>query len=363
LLQLTIPRSVGLVDQVPYQNAGSVLNRGFEFSLSYKQYETRFKYSITANFAYLYNEVLSLGEGGIPIITGRVETETSGISITDIGLPIGSFYVYRTDGLYQNADAYINAKGEWVVNNQPYRTIVRPNRVDTLYFQPKAEPGDIRYKDLNGDNVLNDEDREFAGSPIPKYEYALNLSAEYLGFDFNLFFQGVYGNKIYNENRVWTEGMFGVWNGSVETLDRYRAQEVYITTETQDGSEVTVYYPANTDTDVPRAILRDPNKNALKGSDRFLEDGSYFRLKTLTLGYSLPESLTSKLKMSKLRIYFTAQNLLTITQYNGYDPEIGSAPIGDSDDQDNPRINLVRGIDNGYFPQPRTLMAGLQVTF
>jgi TonB-linked SusC/RagA family outer membrane protein len=364
LLQLTIPRSVGLVDQVPYQNAGSVLNRGFEFSLSYKQYENRFKYSISANFAYLHNEVLSLGEGGIPIISGRVETETSGISLTDVGIPIGSFYVYRTDGLYRLSDTYINEKGEYVVYKQPNKPFVRPNgKLDTLYFQPKAQPGDIRYRDLNGDNVLNSDDREVAGSPIPKYEYALNLTAEYMGFDLNLFWQGVYGNMIYNENRTWTEGMFANWNGSVKTLDRYRVKDVSITTETQDGKEVTVFYPANTDTDVPRAILKDPNKNTLRGSDRFLEDGSYLRLKTLTLGYTIPGSITSKIKMSKVRVYFTAQNLLTFTSYTGYDPEIGSAPIGDSDDQDNPKINLVRGIDNGYFPQARTLMGGLQITF
>ncbi len=363
LIQLTIPKSAGLVDQVPYQNAGSVLNRGFEFSITYKKYDGKFNYAVTGNFGYLHNEVLSLGEGGIPIITGRVETQTSGISITDVGLPIGSFYLYRTNGLFQTNDAYKNAKGQWVVYNQPYYTIIRPTKVDTYYFQGMAKPGDVRYKDLNGDNILNDKDREFAGSPIPKYEYALNLTADYLGFDLNLFFQGVYGNKIYNENRVWTEGMFGVWNGSVKTLDRYRAEEVYITTTTEDGREITEYYPVNTDTDVPRAILKDPNKNALKGSDRFLEDGSYLRLKTLTLGYSIPESISSRLKISKLRIYFTTQNLLTFTKYTGYDPEIGSAPIGDSDDQANPRINLVRGIDNGYYPQPRTIIGGLQITF
>jgi hypothetical protein len=157
--------------------------------------------------------------------------------------------------------------------------------------------------------------------------------------------------------------MFGVWNGSVTTLDRYRAEEVYITTTTEDGREVTTYYPVNTDTDIPRAILKDPNKNALKGSDRFLEDGSYLRLKTLTLGYSLPESISARFKIPKLRLYFTAQNLITFTKYTGYDPEIGSAPIGDSDDQANPRINLVRGIDNGYYPQPRIIMGGLQITF
>jgi TonB-dependent starch-binding outer membrane protein SusC len=364
LLQLTIPRSAGLVDQIPYQNAGSVLNKGIEFSLSYRQFEGEFKYSATANFSYLHNEVTSLGIGGIPIITGRVETETSGISITDVGLPIGSFYLYRTDGLYQIQDAVKNNQGKWIIRNQPYSTIKRfTGRIDTIWFQGNAQPGDIRYKDLNGDSILSSKDREFAGSPIPKYEFGLNLTAEYKGFDLNVFIQGVYGNKIYNENRVWTEGMFGLWNGSVKTLNRYRADSVTIITETQDGTKVSTFYPANTNTSVPRAVLRDPNKNALKGSDRFLEDGSYIRLKTITLGYTLPASLSQKIKIAKLRVYITAQNLITWTKYTGYDPEIGSAPIGDSDDQNNPRINLVRGIDNGYYPQPRILMSGIQITF
>jgi TonB-linked SusC/RagA family outer membrane protein len=360
LVEVPIPGSNGYLDAFPYQNAGSVLNKGFEFSLTYKKYEGKFNYSITGNFAYLHNEVLSIGDGGTPIISGTVETQKSGITKTDVGLPIGSFYLYRTDGLFQTSDAEKDSKGKWVVTNQLYNDVVLPNgTVTKSYMQRSAQPGDIRYKDLDGDKKLTDNDREYAGSPIPKFEYGLSLNASYKGFDFYMFFQGVYGNKIYNETRVWTEGMFGVWNGSTATLDRWREKDITITRKNANGEDVSVTYLANTDTDMPRAITRDPNKNALIGSDRFLEDGSYVRLKTITLGYSLPKSVLSKIKLSGLRIYVTAQNLLTFTKYSGYDPEIGSNPVGDSDG----KINLVRGIDNGYYPQPRTILTGIQIEF
>jgi TonB-linked SusC/RagA family outer membrane protein len=359
LVEVPIPGANGYLDAFPYQNAGSVLNRGYEFSLTYKKYEGKFNYSITGNFAYLHNEVLSIGDGGVPIISGAVETQKSGITKTDVGLPIGSFYLYRTDGLFQTTDAEKDSKGKWIVTNQPYIELGPEGKKTKIYMQRMAQPGDIRYKDLDGDNKLTDNDREYAGSPIPKFEYGLNFSANYMGFDLYLFFQGVYGNKIYNETRVWTEGMFGVWNGSTATLDRYREKEITITRKNADNEDVSVTYPANTNTDMPRAISRDPNKNALIGSDRFLEDGSYLRLKTVTLGYSLPKSVLSKVKLSGLRIYVTAQNLLTFTKYTGYDPEIGSNPVGDSGG----KINLVRGIDNGYYPQARSILTGIQIEF
>jgi TonB-linked SusC/RagA family outer membrane protein len=346
LVKVPIPGSNGFSGASPYQNSGSVLNKGLEVSLTYREYKGNFKYSVSGNFAYLYNEVLGIGEGGVPIISGTVENEKGGITKTDIGYPIGAFFLYRTDGLYRN-QAEIDAMNK----EKPDGTFTK--------FAPSAKPGDVRYKDLNGDGLLNSNDREIAGSPIPKYEFGLNFNAEFRGFDCNLFFQGVYGNKIYNENRMWTEGMFGNWNASTAVLNRYRADSITIPSLRSDGTIVTVFYPADTTSNMPRAIATDPNKNALRGSDRFLEDGSYIRLKTFTLGYSLPKSLTDKLKISRLRIYFTAQNLLTITNYSGYDPEIGSNAIGDS----NGPINLARGIDNGYYPQARTFLGGIQIGF
>ncbi len=360
LVQVPIPGSAGFWDAYPYQNAGSILNKGWEFSASYKEYEGAFNFSVTGHIAFNHNEVLSIGEGGIPIISGTVENQKSGVTRTDVGDPIGSFYVYRTDGLFGIEDAEIDEDGRITITNQPfYLRDLADGSVDTFYMQGSAQPGDVRYLDLDGDARLTDNDREVAGSPIPKIEYGINFSASFKGFDLTLFFQGVYGNKIYNENKVWTQGMFGVWNGSSATLDRYRMEDVTITRVTDEGEEISVDYPANTNTDVPRAILRDPNKNTLRGNDRFLEDGAYLRLKTFTIGYSLPDKVIKKISASRFRIYFTGQNLLTFTKYTGYDPEIGSNPIGDS----NGPINLVRGIDNGYYPQARTLLGGIQLTF
>jgi TonB-linked SusC/RagA family outer membrane protein len=346
LVEVPIPGSNGYRDAFPFNNSGSVSNKGIELSLGYKNLEGNLKYSVSGNFAYLHNEVLSLGDGGIPKMSGVVETEKGGITRTDIGHPIGAFYVYRTDGIYRSEEEILAMN------------VLKPNGTYSK-FAPNAKPGDIRYKDLNGDGYLTSDDREYAGSPIPKYEYGLSINLEYKGFDLNMFFQGVWGNKIYNENRVWTEGMFGNWNASTDVLNRYRADSITITSITADKRKIQIFYPANTDTDVPRAIATDPNKNTLKGSDRFLEDGSYLRLKTLTLGYTVPNSIVKKLKMSKLRIYLTCQNLLTFTKYTGYDPEIGSNQVGDS----NGPVNLSRGIDNGYYPQPRTILGGIQIGF
>jgi TonB-linked SusC/RagA family outer membrane protein len=346
LVKVPIAGSNGFRDEAPYQNSGSVSNKGLELSLGYKNLEGDFKYSVTGNFSYLKNEVLSIGDGGIPITSGVVESEKGGITRTDVGQPIGAFYVYRTDGLYRSQED-IDAMNKLLPSGKYTR------------FAFFAQPGDIRYKDLNNDGNLTSEDREFAGSPIPKFEYGLTINIDYKGFDLNIFLQGVYGNKIYNENRVWTEGMFANWNASTVTLDRYRAKDTTITSITGDGRKIQIFYPANTDTDVPRAIVADPNKNALKGSDRFLEDGSYLRLKTLTLGYTLPKSVVSKIKLSRVRLYVTGQNLLTFTKYTGYDPEIGSNQVGDS----NGPVNLSRGIDNGYYPQPRTILGGIQIGF
>jgi TonB-dependent starch-binding outer membrane protein SusC len=346
LVKVPIPGSNGFSGASPYQNSGSVLNKGLEMMLTYREYKGSFKYSVSGNFAYNYNEVLGIGDGGVPIVSGTVENEKGGITKTDIGYPIGSFYLYKTNGLYHN-QAEIDAMN-----------LLKPDGTYTK-FAPSAKPGDVRYVDVNGDGLLTSADRVMCGSPIPKFEMGLNITAEYMGFDLNLFFQGVFGNKIYNENRLWTEGMFGNWNASSEVLNRYRADSITILSKRGDGRIVSIFYPADTTTSMPRAVATDPNKNALRGSDRFLEDGSYLRLKTITLGYSFPKQTTDRIKLTKLRIYITAQNLLTFTRYTGYDPEIGSNPIGDS----NGPVNLARGIDNGYYPQARTILGGIQIGF
>jgi TonB-linked SusC/RagA family outer membrane protein len=346
LVDVPIPGSSGF-NTNPTLNTGEILNRGLELSLTYKEYKGDFHYSIGGNFTSLHNEVISLGNGGEPIMAGKVENGNA-ICRTEVGYSIASFYLYKTDGIYKN-QAEIDAMN----------TAIDAKTGKQIIFAPKAKPGDIRFVDKDKDGKLTDKDREVVGSSIPKLIYGLNFSADYKGFDFAIFLQGVYGNKIYNEMKFWTEGMFGNWNGDAGVIDRFRESDVTYSTTTPEGKKVDIFYPANTDTDVPRAIRQDPNKNSQLASTRFLEDGSYIRLKSLSLGYNLPKRVLEKLKISKLRVYVTGENLMTFTKYSGYDPEIGSNPIGDSGGG----INIVRGIDNGYYPQARTFLTGIQLSF
>ena len=173
-------------------------------------------------------------------------------------------------------------------------------------------PGDLVFKDINGDGVIDLNDRTYLGSYIPKLTYSLNLGANYKNFGLIVFFQGVDGNKIYNAFRTTTEGMVRFFNAGTHVLDAWT--------------------PSNTNTDVPRAISSDPNQNA-RTSTRFLEDGSYMRLKNISLSYNIPgKTLQSVTKgvVSNFRIYIAAQNLLTITKYTGYDPEVGNRTPGSS---------------------------------
>ncbi|MFZ1715960.1 MAG: SusC/RagA family TonB-linked outer membrane protein, partial [Saprospiraceae bacterium] len=197
-------------------------------------------------------------------------------------------------------------------------------------------PGDIKFKDINGDGVIDLNDRVFLGSFIPKATYALNLGANYKNFDFSTFFQGVQGNKIFNATRVITEGMVRFFNAGTQVLNAWT--------------------PSNTNTDIPRAISSDPNQNA-RPSTRFLEDGSYLRLKNIMLGYNLPESSLSSITkgaLSSFRIYVSAQNILTFTKYSGYDPEVGNRTPGSS---------LTNGIDFAVYPQPKSYQVGIQANF
>jgi hypothetical protein len=176
------------------------------------------------------------------------------------------------------------------------------------------------------------------GNPIPSLTYGFTANLAYMGFDLSLFFQGVSGNKIYAELVCWTEGMHNNFNLGTAALDRWT--------------------PTHTITDVPRAVRLDPNGNIEKISDRYMKDGAYLRLKNVSLGYSIPKKLDEKLSISNLRLYVTGRNLLTFTKYPFYDPEIGSNALGTGGS-----ANTSRGIDNGYYPQARTIIMGIQLDF
>jgi len=290
----------------PIQNIASVSNRGFEFAINYRSLQKEFKYTIGANFSIIDNEVTSLGPGGLPVIAGRIQSANANVTRTEVGMPMGSFYGFVTSGIFQNQQ-----------------------EINEHAFQSEGtKPGDIRFLDLNGDGIINELDQTFIGSPIPRYLFGITSEFKYKGFDLQMFWQGTYGNDIYNATVRYD---FTYVNRPITALDRW-------TGEGTSNSE-------------PRANLFDPNQNA-RVSDRFIEDGSFIRLKNLQIGYTLPNTVSKRMRISNCRFYVSGQNLLTFTRYSGLDPEIGQ--IGGS---------LELGIDKGFYPQPRIFLAGINLNF
>jgi TonB-linked SusC/RagA family outer membrane protein len=316
LLPVPIPPSKGF-DGAPVQNVGTVVNRGFELTANYNQNTGAFQWSLGGNISFVRNELLSLGTGNSMAGAGFINTGNPTTWTTE-GEPIAFFYGWKTDGIFQTQA-----------------------EVDAHADQSGAAPGDIRFVDINNDGIINDEDRTNIGHFLPDFSYGVNATANFRNFDLSLFIQGVSGNEILNTNRYHTEGMTRLFNASTVVLDRW----------TGPGTSNTV----------PRAIVGDPNNNS-RISDRFVEDGSYMRLKNLTIGYTVPTEFLNNLGagfIQRVRFYATSQNLLTFTNYTGYDPEIGArAGFGSGQNQ-----TLNSGVDFGQYPQPRTFIGGIQIGF
>ena len=320
LLRVPLPDSEGYSNS-PLANVGGMENKGFELSLGYHIDKKDFKSTITGTFDLVRNKVLSLDTPNATINAGN-NADFGGFDITrtEAGHPLQSFFGYQVEKIFQN-------EGEIAAANSADGNSTTP------YQNELTKPGDIKFRDLNNDGKIDGNDRTYLGSYLPKFSYGLNYSGTYKNFDFSLFFQGVYGNKIYNGTKVIGQGMLRLFNATTDVLNAWT--------------------PTNTNTDVPRAVSGDPNQNS-RTSDRFVEDGSYLRLKNLTIGYTLPSDKISKLTnnvLTRARIYVTSQNLLTFTKYSGYDPEIASR---------NGNL-LTNGVDYGMYPQARTLTIGLNL--
>ncbi|NJO69327.1 MAG: TonB-dependent receptor [Bacteroidetes bacterium] len=305
LVQVPIPPSIGMGlndgGGDPTINAASVENKGVEASVTIQNNKGRLRYFVTVNAAYIQNEVTSLGQGQ-PIVDGSWDFGYN-ITRTEVGMPIGYFYGFVVDRIYNNQQE---------IDSDHEMATIASGIAETKY-QEAAQPGDIRFKDLDGDGHISDKDRTMIGNPVPKLIYGITSNASYKGFDISLTLSGVYGNKIFSAfNTYWLTGMIRPFNATSEVLNRWKT-------------------PGDI-TSVPRAVANDPNKN-LRPSTRYIEDGSYWRIKTLSLGYTIPTSMISKLLLNGvtgLRIYISAQNLYTYTSYKGYDPEIGAQNSGDS---------------------------------
>lgn len=302
-----IPAYVGAIGN-PAANVADMSNSGVELEFGYTKQLGEVNFSLSGNASYLRNEVTNIGTG-VDFFTGATFIASSyEITRTQVGHAFNSFYGFQTQGIFQNQaeiDNYVNTDGQRI--------------------QPNARPGDFKWADLDGNGIINEDDRTFIGDPTPNWAFGFTLNLAYKGFDALVFGQGVAGNKIFQGLRRLD---VPTANYQTEALGRW----------TGDG----------TSNSFPRLNDNDPNNNFRYPSDFYLEDGSYFRFKTVQLGYSLSPSLTQKIKLQKVRIYVMSENLLTFTRYSGFDPEIGGG---------------ILSIDRGIYPQARSFMLGLNVGF
>ncbi len=309
LVDAPIPGIVG--NNAPTVNGGNVENRGWEFAANYRDaIANELDFSVGVNFSYNQNEVTAINnaEG---VLVGAGFSTYGAVSRAAIGFPVGYFWGLQTDGLFQNEgeiESYVNADGGLI--------------------QPNASPGDIKFVDLNNDGVINDADRTIIGNPTPDWTFGANFSARYKDFDFSFFLQGAAGNEIFNGTRR-------------HDLTSANMPARFLNRWTGEG----------TSNDIPRVTATDPNGNFSRISDFYIEDGSFLRVKDLQFGYNIPQSALNYLNIQRIRVYIAAQNLLTFTGYNGFDPEIGA------------RSPLDIGIDRGIYPQARSYRAGVSVTF
>ncbi|MDF2550877.1 MAG: SusC/RagA family TonB-linked outer membrane protein [Chryseobacterium sp.] len=307
LRQVSIPGYVG-VSTNPWANVGDMNNTGVEVSLGYNKKWSDFGVSVNGNFAYLKNEVIKL-ENGRKFIDGPGFQSMGPVSRAALGMPYGSFYGFEYDGIFQNQseiDNYRNSNGSLII--------------------PGAKPGDFKWKDINGDGQITDDDRTYLGNSLPKYTFGLTFNLNYKNVDLMIFAQGQAGNKIFQGLR-----RLDMLDANYQTaiLDRWTGE--------------------GTSNDTPRISRDDPNKNYSRMSNYYLQNGDYLRVKLVQLGYSLPKQISESLGASKVRFYITAENLFTLTKYTGYDPEIAA---GDD-----------FGIDRAYYPQARSFLFGANIQF
>ncbi len=306
LIQVDVPGYVG--NTGPIGNVADLTNKGVELELGFRQQFGELSFNASANGSFIKNRIVYLGDDKTFLGGQTITPQGLQVTRTQVGYAIGSFYGFRADGIFQNTAeiaAYTNSAGAPI--------------------QPNAKPGDIRFRDLNNDGIINEDDREIIGDPTPNFTYGITLGASYKGFDFYMLGTGVTGNQIFNGLRRFD---LPTANYTTDILNRWRGE--------------------GTSNTMPRLTTQDDNKNYSRVSSIFLQDGTYFRIKVLQVGYTFKSDLTKKVGLDKVRFYLMANNLLTLTKYKGYDPEIGGGSYG---------------VDRGFYPQARSFFAGVNVGF
>ena len=306
LLQFEVPGFVGFGS--PTANVGELQNRGLELDVSYEENIGDFYVNVGGNISYNENEILFITPDKDFLPGARFGPQGLEISRAIVGQPVGVFFGFETAGLFQNQadlDAHVNSEG--------------------IPLQPDAAPGDLIFVDINEDGVIDEDDRTVIGDPTPTWTYGNDFTFGYKNFELQIFGQGVWGNEIYTANR------------------RFDLQMANLT-----GDALGRWTGEGTSNDYPRLVVNDPNRNFSRSSDFFVESGAYFRIKNLQLSYTLPDWTTERVNIGRAKVYGAIKNALTITQYSGFDPEIGGGSFG---------------IDRGLYPQARQFIFGLNVTF
>ncbi len=358
LMSLTLPAYMGTHGNgssalaAPKGNYGTIENKGLEITLDTHPINHE-------NFGWDSNFQISFNRNKLVSLDGTANAQLVGygqwsdiVSVTEVGESLYNFYGYVVEGVYQDLnDIQSSPKAEKYPSDGVF------NRNTTVWV------GDLKFKDVNGDGKIDENDKTNIGSPLPKFTFGWTNSFRYKNIDLSIFINGSYGNKVLNYNMMG-QGYNGLvhmnsaWiNQHVSVKDRAQLLAIDATKTYASGSwydDITNVKVANPGTKVPRPTVSDPNDND-RLSDRYIEDGSYIRLKNITLGYTFPKSLLTKLKIENLRIYANLQNVYTLTKYTGYDPEVGAST------QDS--TGLTFGVDNGRYPSPMTCSFGLNISF
>ena len=359
LMSLTLPSYMGTLGNgssalaAPKGNFGTIENKGLEITLDTHPIDKK-------NFSWDSNFQISFNRNKLVALDGSANAQLVGygqwsdiVSVTEIGQSLYNFYGYVVEGVYESLEDIQNSP-----KAEKYPADGVFNRATTVWV------GDIKYKDVNGDNVINEHDQTNIGSPLPKFTFGWTNTFRYKNVDLTVFLNGTYGNKVLNYNMMG-QGYNGLvhmnstWtNQHVSIQDRARLVAVDPEKTYDDGSmwydDITNVKVANTGTKTPRPSIQDPNDND-RLSTRYIEDGSYLRVKNITLGYTFPKNVLQKVKIDNVRVYMNIQNLYTFTKYTGFDPEVGASTQDSS--------GLTFGVDNGRYPSPMTCSFGLNITF
>ncbi len=362
LMQLILPSIMGTSGNAssalaaPYGNYGNIENHGIEFALNTKPIISKdFEWDSDINVSINRNKLKSLA--GSTALLGYGQWSDA-VSRTTPGESLYGFYGYEVEGVYQNFQDILNSPVNTIQKNNPVITDANGKKSwstdPTKYSRSNTTyVGDIKYKDVNGDGIIDEKDKTNIGSPLPKWTFGWNNTLRYKNFDLNLFINGNVGNKVANYLKMKLTHMNSPWSNQLTEVNkraRLTAIDGNVTGSWYDN--ITNIMVSNPDASLPRASINDPNDNDAFSS-RYIENGSYLRLKSVTLGYTFDKKLIQKIGLTNLRLTFNATNLFTITGYDGYDPEIGLSTASAN----------VFGLDNGRYPSPTSFTFGLNASF